>query len=139
MVPILLSREARSEERAHRTRIALAPGVPGHFHAEFARRTGIALLDGYGSTETNFVIGAPIAEQKPGTMGRLFEGFAARVVDAEDNEVPDGAPGELVLRAEAPFAFATGYFGTAQKPVKACRNPCSPTAHRAPPEPAPPF
>src|SRR5260370_39986127 len=122
MVPILLSREARSEERAHRTRIALAPGVPGHFHAEFAERTGIALLDGYGSTETNFVIGAPIADQKPGTMGRLFEGFAARVVDAEDNEVPDGAPGELVLRAEAPFAFATGYFGTAEKTVEAWRN-----------------
>jgi crotonobetaine/carnitine-CoA ligase len=122
MVPILLSREARPEERAHRTRIALAPGVPGHFHAEFARRTGIALLDGYGSTETNFVIGAPIADQKPGTMGRLFEGFAARVVDAEDNEVPDGAPGELVLRAEASFAFATGYFGTPEKTVEAWRN-----------------
>jgi crotonobetaine/carnitine-CoA ligase len=122
MVPILLSREARPEERAHRTRIALAPGVPGHFHAEFARRTGIALLDGYGSTETNFVIGAPIADQKPGTMGRLFEGFAARVVDAEDNEVPDGAAGELVLRAEAPFAFATGYFGTPEKTVEGWRN-----------------
>jgi carnitine-CoA ligase len=122
MVPILLSREARPEERAHRARIALAPGVPGHFHAEFARRTGIALLDGYGSTETNFVIGAPIADQKPGTMGRLFEGFAARVVDAEDNEVPDGAPGELMLRAEAPFAFATGYFGTPDKTVEAWRN-----------------
>src|SRR5260370_3157855 len=130
MVPILLSREARSEERAHRTRIALAPGVPGHFHAEFARRTGIALLDGYGSTETNFVIGAPIADQKPGTMGRLFEGFAARVVDAEDNEVSDGAPGELVLRAEAAFAFSTGYFGTPEKTVEAWRNLWFHTADR---------
>ena len=100
MVPILLSREAEPAEQAHRTRIALAPGVPGHFHAEFTKRTGIAILDGYGSTETNFVIGSPIAECKPGTMGRLFEGFAARVVDAEDNEVPDGTPGELMLRAD---------------------------------------
>ena len=122
MVPILLSREAEPAERQHRTRIALAPGVPGHFHAEFTKRTGIAILDGYGSTETNFVIGSPIAECKPGTMGRLFEGFAARVVDAEDNEVPDGTPGELMLRAEAPFAFATGYFGTPEKTVEAWRN-----------------
>jgi carnitine-CoA ligase len=122
MVPILLSRTAEPVERQHRTRIALAPGVPGHFHAEFAQRTGIALLDGYGSTETNFVIGSPIAECKPGTMGRLFEGFAARVVDGEDNEVADGTPGELVLRAEAPFAFATGYFGTPEKTVEAWRN-----------------
>jgi len=122
MVPILLSREAEPVERQHRTRIALAPGVPGHFHAEFTKRTGIAILDGYGSTETNFVIGSPIAECKPGTMGRLFEGFYARVVDAEDNEVPDGTPGELMLRAEAPFAFATGYFGTPEKTVEAWRN-----------------
>jgi len=122
MVPILLSRAAEPAEQGHRTRIALAPGVPGHFHAEFTKRTGIALLDGYGSTETNFVIGSPIAECKPGTMGRLCEGFAARVVDAEDNEVPDGTPGELMLRAEAPFAFATGYFGTPDKTVEAWRN-----------------
>lgn len=122
MVPILLSREAEPAEQGHRTRIALAPGVPGHFHADFTKRTGIALLDGYGSTETNFVIGSPIAECKPGTMGRLFEGFAARVVDDEDNEVPDGTPGELMLRAEAPFAFATGYFGTPEKTVEAWRN-----------------
>jgi carnitine-CoA ligase len=122
MVPILLSRPPGEAERRHRVRIALAPGVPGHFHAEFAERTGMALLDGYGSTETNFVIGTPIAGQKPGTMGRIFEGFAARVVDTEDNEVPDGTPGELVLRAEAPFAFATGYFGTPEKTVEAWRN-----------------
>jgi crotonobetaine/carnitine-CoA ligase len=122
MVPILLSREAKPAEQGHRTRIALAPGVPGHFHAEFTKRTGIALLDGYGSTETNFVIGSPIAECKPGTMGRLAEGFYARVVDDGDNEVPDGTPGELTLRAEAPFAFATGYFGAPEKTVEAWRN-----------------
>ena len=35
MVPILLSRAAEPAEQGHRMRIALAPGVPGHFHAEF--------------------------------------------------------------------------------------------------------
>jgi crotonobetaine/carnitine-CoA ligase len=122
MVPILLSRPPSAEESAHRVRIALAPGVPGHFHSEFTRRSGIALLDGYGSTETNFVIGTAIGEARPGTMGRIFEGFQALVVDEEDNEVPDGTPGELMLRAEAPFAFATGYFGTPEKTVEAWRN-----------------
>ena len=122
MVPILLSRPPSAEENGHGVRIALAPGVPGHFHGEFTRRSGIALLDGYGSTETNFVIGTEIGEARPGTMGRIFEGFHARVVDEEDNAVPDGTPGELVLRAEAPFAFATGYFGTPEKTVEAWRN-----------------
>jgi carnitine-CoA ligase len=122
MVPILLSRPPSAEERAHRVRIALAPGVPARFLGEFTARTGIGLLEGYGSTETNFVIGTTLDRQKPGTMGPVFEGFAARVVDEEDNDVADGEPGELILRADAPFAFATGYFGMPEKTVEAWRN-----------------
>ena len=54
---------------------ALAPAVPAHFHAQFTGRFGFGLLDGYGSTETNCVMGAPLAEQRPGMMGRLLAGF----------------------------------------------------------------
>jgi crotonobetaine/carnitine-CoA ligase len=122
MVPILLSRPAAAEERAHATRLALAPGVPQQFHADFTRRTGIRLLDGWGSTETNFVLGATVDRQRPGTMGPVFAGFQARVVDEQDNEIADGSPGELVVRADDPFAFATGYFGTPDKTVEAWRN-----------------
>lgn len=122
MVPILLSRPPDPAERAHTVRIALAPGVPPHVHGEFAQRTGIGLLEGYGSTETNFVIGAPLARQKPGCMGPVMPGFEARVVDEDDNELPDGEAGELVLRASEPFAFATGYFGMPEKTAEAWRN-----------------
>ena len=122
MVPILLSRPSSELDRAHRVRIALAPGVPERFHPEFRDRFGIALLDGYGSTETNFVLGCALPQQRGGAMGPVFEGFDARVVDEADNTLPDGAPGELVLRADEPFAFATGYFGMPEKTVDAWRN-----------------
>ena len=122
MVPILLSRPASPEDRAHQVRIALAPGVPERFHPEFHARFGIALLDGYGSTETNFVLGCEQAGQRPGKMGPVFDGFEARIVDDADNTLPDGVPGELVLRASEPFAFATGYFGMPEKTVEAWRN-----------------
>jgi carnitine-CoA ligase len=122
MVPILLSRPASPEEEAHATRISLAPGVPKQFHAEFIQRTGIRMIDGWGSTETNMVVGTTVDRQRPGTMGPVFDGFQARVVDDEDNEVADGTPGELVVRADDPFAFATGYFGTPEKTVEAWRN-----------------
>jgi crotonobetaine/carnitine-CoA ligase len=122
MVPILLSRPCHGQERAHSVRVALAPGVPEQFHALFIQRTGIGLVDGYGSTETNSVIGGPLAVQRPGFMGRLAEGFSARIVDDQDRPVPDGMPGELILRADQPFAFACGYFGMAEKTVEAWRN-----------------
>jgi crotonobetaine/carnitine-CoA ligase len=122
MVPMLLSRPERAEERAHPTRVALAPGVPAQFHAPFTRRTGIRLLDGWGSTETNFVLGATVERQKPGLMGPVAAGFAARVVDDEDNEVADGVAGELIVRADEPLAFASGYFAAADKTAEAWRN-----------------
>ncbi len=122
MVPILLAQEPQEADRAHKVRVALAPAVPADFHQRFVERFGIGLIDGYGSTETNCIMGAPLSAQRPGTMGRLLSGFAARVVDTHDNEVPDGEAGELILRADEPFAFATGYFGMPEKTVEAWRN-----------------
>ncbi|AWK90122.1 ATP-dependent acyl-CoA ligase [Azospirillum thermophilum] len=122
MVPILLSRPAGAAERAHRVRVGLGPGVPPDLIRAFRERTGVPLLEGYGSTETNFVIGATAAEQRPGSIGRVRPGFHARVVDEQDAELPAGEAGELVLRADEPFAFSTGYFGMPDKTVEAWRN-----------------
>jgi len=122
MVPILLSRPASELDRAHSVRIALGPGVPERFHPEFGERFGIELLDGYGSTETNFVLGCTLPGRRLGTMGSVVDGFEARVVDDTDNALPDGVTGELVVRAGEPFAFATGYFGMPEKTVEAWRN-----------------
>jgi crotonobetaine/carnitine-CoA ligase len=122
MVPILLSRAPSAEEAGHGVRVALAPGVPERFHAEFTRRTGIRLIDGWGSTETNFVLGAAVDRQRPGLMGPVVEGFAARVVDDDDRDVADGAAGELVVSSDEPLAFAGGYFGEPEKTAEAWRN-----------------
>lgn len=122
MVPMLLSRPPAPTDREHNVRIALAPGVPPEFQQRFTERFGIGLIDGYGSTETNFVIGSPLQEQRPGSMGRVLAGFHARIVDEYDNELPDGEPGELVLRSDEPFAFSTGYFQMAPETVAAWRN-----------------
>jgi carnitine-CoA ligase len=122
MVPILLSRPASAEESAHTVRIALAPGVPAQFHDPFTRRTGIRLLDGWGSTETNFVLGATIEHQKPGLMGPVFECFEARVVDDHNRSVADGTAGELIVRSDEPLAFAAEYFRAPDKSAEAWRD-----------------
>jgi crotonobetaine/carnitine-CoA ligase len=55
-------------------------------------------------------------------MGRVLPGFEAKVVDENDAEVPDGEAGELVMRADEPFAFATGYWRLPERTVEAWRN-----------------
>src|ERR1700736_4328621 len=122
MVPILLAGEPRADERGHSVRTGLGTGVPANLGTAFAARTGVTLLEGYGATETNFVIASSPQAQKQGTMGRVVDGFEARVVNADDVELPPGEAGELVLRADQPFAFASGYFGMPEKTVEAWRN-----------------
>ena len=122
MVPIQLAQPVSEAERGHRVRVGLGPGVPASAAAAFRERTGVPLLEGYGSTETNFVIASAPDRSRPGCMGWLRPGFEACVVDAHDVEVPAGEAGELVLRADQPFAFASGYFGKPEATVAAWRN-----------------
>ena len=122
MVPILLSRAVTPEESTHTARIALAPGVPAQFHEPFTKRTGIRLLDGWGSTETNFALGTTIEHQKPGLMGPVFDSFGARVTGDDGRDVADGIAGELVVRTEEPLAFAHEYFHMPDKTAEAWRD-----------------
>ncbi|WP_323011559.1 ATP-dependent acyl-CoA ligase [Castellaniella sp.] len=122
MVPILLAQPEGPAEQAHRVRIGLGPGVPAEASAAFRARTGVQLLEGYGSTETSFVIGTALDSPRRGVMGWILPGFEARVADEDDVEVAVGQAGELLLRAQEPYAFASGYFNMPEKTVEAWRN-----------------
>ncbi|WP_249140407.1 MULTISPECIES: ATP-dependent acyl-CoA ligase [Bradyrhizobium] len=122
MASMLLAQPATADDSAHRLRVALGGGVPPQIHHPFLERFGVPLVDGYGSTETNFVFAGTIPSDRPGTMGYLADGIEAGIVDENDSALPDGQAGELVLRAKEPFAFATGYFGMPEKTVEAWRN-----------------
>ena len=122
MVPILLAQPEEAGERDHRVRIGLGPGVPSAAGAAFKARTGVSLLEGYGSTETNFAIATAPESPRGGVMGWLRPGFQARVADEDDVALPAGEAGELLLRADEPYAFASGYFNMPEKTVEAWRN-----------------
>ena len=122
MVSMVELRPPSDDDRAHQVTRALAPASSARQMATFGDRFGIELVEAYGSTETNAAIGAPPGQQRSGWMGQVRDGFEARVVDDEDNAVPDGQPGELVLRAREPFALSVGYYREPAKTVEAWRN-----------------
>lgn len=122
MVPILLAQPEGPQERAHRVRLGLGPGVPAHAGAAFRARCGVQLLEGYGSTETNFVIASRPDAPRGGVMGWLQPGFEARVGGPGDIALPNGEAGELLLRASEPHVFASGYFNMPDKTQEAWAN-----------------
>jgi crotonobetaine/carnitine-CoA ligase len=122
MVNMLAVQEPRPSDREHRVNRILGPAGPARLWEEFRERFGVELMEGYASTETNCVLGNPRGQHRPGWMGKVVDGFHVEVVDENDEPVPPGEAGEMVLRSDHPFAFATGYFGMPEKTVEAWRN-----------------
>ncbi|MEV0479909.1 AMP-binding protein [Streptomyces sp. NPDC050508] len=122
MVPMLLAQPPGPADRAHRAWRGLSPATPGPAWEPFRERFGVTLVDGFGSTETNLVIGSTPEEQRPGYLGTVRDGFSARVVDGRLDPVADGVAGELVVRSAREFAFCTGYLGEIEPGATAWRR-----------------
>ena len=101
-------------ERGHRVRFAIGAGVDPQRHAEFEQRFGFPLIEIWGMTE---MVRATFDNQAPrqvGTrvFGRAMPGLDVRVVDDQDRDVPDGTPGEMLIRHSAATPrkdFFSGY------------------------------
>jgi len=75
----------------------------------FDEAFGAKVLEGYGLSETTGMatFNTPDRERKPGSIGVPVGGTEIKLVDDQDNEVPAGEPGELVMRG--PFVMS-GYW-----------------------------
>jgi benzoate-CoA ligase len=85
-------------------RLAVSAGepLPAPLYARWRRLTGIELLDGLGSTEVGYIFCSNLPGRvRPGSSGVLIGDHAARIVDEQGREVPDGEAGELWVRAES--------------------------------------
>ena len=58
------------------------------------------ILEGYGLSETSPVacFNHPDRERKPGSIGTPIEGVEMKLVDDEDDDVPQGEVGEIAIR-----------------------------------------
>lgn len=127
IVPLLLGCEPGPMERAHRVRFGIGAGVEPTLHAEFERRFGFPLIEVWGMTE---IVGGPFANVEPrevGTraFGKARPGLQVRIVDDDDRDVPDGTPGEMLVRhsAETPRKrFFSGYLDDPEATEQAWRG-----------------
>ena len=108
------------DDRSHPLRYVLMAPLPADPDA-FMRRYNVKICSVFNMTE----ISCPIWTrwQLHGkSCGRLREGYAVRIVDAHDEEVPAGTVGEIVVRADQPWMLNAGYYRMPEKTVEAWRN-----------------
>jgi long-chain acyl-CoA synthetase len=79
------------------------------------------LMEGYGLSETSPVAcsGHPGQVRKPGSIGTPIEQVEMRIVDADDDEVPQGEVGEIVIRGHN---IMKGYWNRPEATAEAMRG-----------------
>jgi len=102
---------------------AMADLVPPHQLIEVTTLLNAPYVNSFGSTETGLppATGAqiPIGE-RPHSLAKRISGLCqVKLVDAEDNEVPVGAPGEMAVRGPTLFS---GYWNAEEVNRKEFRN-----------------
>lgn len=114
IVSMLMNQPASDEDRNHCVRLGYGAGVEPQLHVAFETRFGFPLVELWGMTEMVRTFNDNVPPRKVGTraFGKSSPGLEARVVDDLNREVPDGTPGELVIRyskAEPRKHFFLGY------------------------------
>jgi acyl-CoA synthetase (AMP-forming)/AMP-acid ligase II len=98
-----LSREPGAAAALSKARLFTSGSAPlsADDFAAFRAVTGHAILERYGMTETLFTLSNPFeGERRPGTVGLPVPGTKIRVVDDAGADVPEGEPGELLVRTD---------------------------------------
>ena len=88
---------------------ALNPEV----YVQFEKATGLQIMEGFGQTETTMTVGNLIGgTHKVGSMGKPSPLYDVNLMDADGNMVPDGEPGEIVIRTKegVPNGLFLGYY-----------------------------
>ncbi|MFV0279856.1 MAG: malonate--CoA ligase [Rhodoblastus sp.] len=112
----LLQHEDLTREKTAHMRLFISGSAPllAETHREFSARTGKAILERYGMTETNMIASNPYdGERVPGTVGFPLPGVGLRIADPETGaHLPKGEIG--MIEVKGPNVFG-GYWRMPEK------------------------
>ncbi|WP_457807927.1 malonate--CoA ligase [Kushneria sp. EE4] len=103
----LLASPRLDRERTANMRLFISGSAPllAETHHDFFERTGHAILERYGMTETNMNTSNPYdGERRPGTVGMALPGSEVRITDRDTGKpLPDGETGLVEVRGPNVF------------------------------------
>lgn len=85
-------------------RVAISAGeaLPAELYQRWKQRTGVEILDGIGSAEMfHIFITNRLDDVKLGSLGRVVDGYTAKVCDEHGVELPRGEVGTLWVKGES--------------------------------------
>ena len=122
---ILMKQPPRPDDPANPARAGIF--LVGEAAIPFVRRFGLDIgLAMYGSTEAGGFCSmsafGPQANHDPRWAGKSRDDLEIEIWDRDDEVVPPGTEGEIVIRDKKAHTIFSGYHGMPEKIAKACRN-----------------
>ena len=120
MVPMLLKQSPREDDKDVPARLFYI----GQRNKEFEDRFKCRIVEVYGATETGIVTYTPLDEEPAsGSCGKANTStYQVAVVDDEDNILPSGEVGEIVVRPAQPFSMISSYYEMPDETLESFRN-----------------
>ena len=122
MLSLLYAAPERDDDADNPAVIGTGGAAPAAIHRDFERRFGVRLLEMYGMTESILITMNTLQDSRVGSIGKPAPGLEVQLVDEDDQPVPAGEVGELVLRHREPNTIMTGYWGKPEATLAAWRN-----------------
>lgn len=120
MLPLILRRHPGGAPSGHRLRLVYGGGARRDVAAEFQRRFGARVVEGYGLSETNTVLCAEPGRTPTGSLGRPFPHAEVRIAGGDGTAAPPGTAGEIQVRVNP--ALMRGYHRDATRTGAAIRD-----------------
>jgi crotonobetaine/carnitine-CoA ligase len=126
MIAALMNRPASPLDREHRMRvgIGIASGqVRREVRDAFEQRFGVTLLEVYSMTEMGvLLVSERLHDRRAGSSGKAHGWADVCIVDAEDNPVPAGTQGQILLRPKVLNTCMQRYINKPEETIAAWRN-----------------
>ncbi len=120
MAAFLLQAEPHPQDRNNTLRMLTMMLNPQALQA--AERFGFDYVSGFNMTELSVPLISEPNCTVAGSLGTPRDGVECRVVDDNDQPVAVGEAGELIVRADAPWAFNKGYLNRPEATAEAWRG-----------------
>ncbi len=121
----LYNQDARPDDADNPARLGWGVPMPA-FKADFERRFGLTLIEGYGSTEGGVMVFQTPGESYPiGSCGRCIPEYQLRILDDDDTPLGPGGIGEIAVkptRDEDRDLMMSGYYRMPEVNAEAFRG-----------------
>jgi crotonobetaine/carnitine-CoA ligase len=120
---MLISRPENPDDTRTTIRTIYAVPDPADIHVELERRFGCRITTVFGSTEAGLPLFRGVDDDyRPTSCGRVSPYYEVQIMDDDDNPVPIGVTGNIVVRPKQPCLIGSGYIGMPERTIAAWRN-----------------